>query len=725
MRPRIAIAIAIITLAFRLTPVPTAAPARVAAQVAGLTFVDQVGGIGKGLAVEGGRAYLGVGPRLVVLDVSNPAQPAELGRSEALPDLVYGVAVRPPYAYVAAGVGGGLQVLDIRDPADIRVAGALDTPAAARDVVVRDGRAYLADDVVTKAGLPASLRVVDVSNPAHPREIASFAAANAARRVTLAGSYALLVDMFISRNIGFLSSVSMRGDGNRPLVVVDTNAGHPRLVTDASLLPETVTAAVGVGGRLFAFGSVKVGTDQWKTGLWITDVTPPAPPRVLGELTDVEPCLLRTKPVIALAATENRAYLLGQDSLFHDVLCVVDLADPRKPRAVHAESLPYRADTIVADGHLVYLAGGTAGLQVLDFTNPTHPVPIGAYAPPGHVYDVASFGPRAYVASHIAGVETFGVYTLAEGGGARVVAQSPIADCPWPACVGGLAAGPTHVAAVISGPLSNYSALARFGARDARPLPLQIPHTSKALLSRFADVVTVGGYAFVARRTPLGVSIPKVGFETVDLADPLRPRPGGTVDDIWCSPALPDRNTHLRLDVEAGRAYLAAGDCGVVIFDVARPEQPQLLRPGYGTVDSELASLKPQDIVVVGRRAYIVGLDFLAVLDVGDPGDLRLLGVTTLDLRQLGSGAPDRDIYDSELDDLNGRVLQVDGDLAIVGAGTSGVWLVDVADPARPRLVASRRVPGFVSGVARIGDTLLVAAGDGGLVTLRIEAAGR
>jgi len=77
-----------------------------------VTLVGQWGGQSYAVAVSGNRAYLGMGYRLVVLDVSNPSSPTVLGMSEVLPGIVKGVAVSGNYAYVADG-GAGLQVIAI------------------------------------------------------------------------------------------------------------------------------------------------------------------------------------------------------------------------------------------------------------------------------------------------------------------------------------------------------------------------------------------------------------------------------------------------------------------------------------------------------------------------------------------------------------------------------------------------------------------------------------
>ncbi len=84
---------------------------RAAAQGQNVELVGQIGGPVRAVAVQGRYAYIGVGPRLVVVDVSNPAAPRKVGESGVLPETVLGVAVSGAYAYVADGgcgsSGGG------------------------------------------------------------------------------------------------------------------------------------------------------------------------------------------------------------------------------------------------------------------------------------------------------------------------------------------------------------------------------------------------------------------------------------------------------------------------------------------------------------------------------------------------------------------------------------------------------------------------------------------
>ena len=68
-----------------------------------------------------------------------------------------GLALSGNYAYMASDPGG-LQVIDVSDPANPQRVGRCDTSGSALDVAVSGNYAYVADG-------NAGLQVIDVSNP--------------------------------------------------------------------------------------------------------------------------------------------------------------------------------------------------------------------------------------------------------------------------------------------------------------------------------------------------------------------------------------------------------------------------------------------------------------------------------------------------------------------------------------------------------------------------------
>jgi hypothetical protein len=64
--------------------------------------VGQIGGATTAVAAKDDFAYIGVGPHLVIREVSKPTLLAVLGQTDFLPGIAKGVALDKNYAYIAA-----------------------------------------------------------------------------------------------------------------------------------------------------------------------------------------------------------------------------------------------------------------------------------------------------------------------------------------------------------------------------------------------------------------------------------------------------------------------------------------------------------------------------------------------------------------------------------------------------------------------------------------------
>lgn len=160
-------------------------------------LVSQLGGSTHAVAVQGSYAYVGVGARLVVLDVSNPADPAVLGQTAVLLDIVRDIFVSGDYAYIAAG-DAGLRVIDVSDPAAPAEVGSYVPAETALDVHVAGNYAYV-------AAFRDGLRVVDVSDPTAPVEVGVYDMAGVAGGIYVAGRYAYVVET----GLGYLHIVDV------------------------------------------------------------------------------------------------------------------------------------------------------------------------------------------------------------------------------------------------------------------------------------------------------------------------------------------------------------------------------------------------------------------------------------------------------------------------------------------------------------------------------------
>jgi len=108
-----------------------------AADEVDVTFEGHLGGATYAVAVSGNYAYIGQGQDIVVLDVSSPDSPVELGRVTTS-GFVYDVAVSGDYAYVA-DYPNGLVIVDISDKSAPTIAGSYDTAGYAAQCVAISG----------------------------------------------------------------------------------------------------------------------------------------------------------------------------------------------------------------------------------------------------------------------------------------------------------------------------------------------------------------------------------------------------------------------------------------------------------------------------------------------------------------------------------------------------------------------------------------------------------
>ena len=66
-------------------PLNPAHPLFSTADAENVEFVGHIGGVTHAVAVQGSYAYIGEGPRLTILDISNPASPIVVGKTLPMP----------------------------------------------------------------------------------------------------------------------------------------------------------------------------------------------------------------------------------------------------------------------------------------------------------------------------------------------------------------------------------------------------------------------------------------------------------------------------------------------------------------------------------------------------------------------------------------------------------------------------------------------------------------
>jgi hypothetical protein len=382
--PRIAILAlaAIIPFAVVIGSVRGTASPRIHAQSNTLTVAGQLGGPIQAVTQADGLSFISIGPRVVIQSACDPAFPDELGRTAPLPDIVRDIAVRDGYAYVADS-GGGLVILDVRNPAAPRMVGRTPLEGVAAMVRLKDNLAYVA------AGAKG-LWIVDISDPMAPREIGVYRAI--VTDFALYDSYAYVV----TRN---LEQVNV------------SNPAAPRLERKLEDWSDAIDA---VGQYLFvAISEARPGTERFGS-LRVYDVSNPR-----------QPTALHTVPIgdqaRAVLVQGDRVYYQGPARLTAVAQSIPGSLGPVLGAVVTTDSV----QNLYATGHQVLLAAGRAGLRVVDAGNPAAMRERQVMDTLGSAESVAIWGSYAFVEDEGAGNRIL-VVEIADPATPRVIAAIPV-----------------------------------------------------------------------------------------------------------------------------------------------------------------------------------------------------------------------------------------------------------------------------------------------------------
>ncbi len=314
--------------------------------------------IGDAVQVSQGRALIaGKDKNLVILDVTQPEEPTWQGVFDG-PGSPTRLRLQGAHAFVT-DAEDGLWILDISDPAHIAPLSVFDTPDIPQNVTVGDGLAYVADG-------DSGLQILDVSDASQPALVGSYDTAG----------YAF--DVAISNTLAYVA------DGPR-LSVIDVS--QPATPTLTALLTLRDARSVDVAGNL----------------MYVTDFRSPRGLRTFSLSNPAAPVLLSTYPYDGTAGEvrvdDQKAYIAQTVGLE-----IASVVSPTAPLGLASLMLPgYSFSLAVAAPH-VFVASGSAGLQIVDASEPTQPHVVGVAAIPGSVQGVALQDDLAVTAAYAGGV---------------------------------------------------------------------------------------------------------------------------------------------------------------------------------------------------------------------------------------------------------------------------------------------------------------------------------
>jgi hypothetical protein len=557
-------------------------------EIESLELVGQIGGETYAVAVQGDYAYIGIGPRLVAIDVSDPISPTLVGQTDVMPGIVEDIFIAGEYAYVA-NADGGLRIVDISVPVDPVVVASVST-GDARGVAVGGDYAYIADHYAFE-----HVAVVNVSIPTDPVYVTDWPIPSDTdiEDIAVSGDFAYVVDwsgdlwvadISVPNNPTLVGSCSTSAEATEVMVAGDhayvgTFTAGLRIVDIST--PSSPLEVGSWGGGVWgvdvsgSYAYVAIG------GMHVLDISTPSNPVEVGSFESLEASSR------AVTVVGDYAYLADE----RDGLRIVDVSVPDDPTEVN--SIETIGDHIVgldASADYAYLVEDhpPRRVQILDMSLPASPAVIGIYDEYRGAKAVDALEPYMYVTD--------------EGGFLAVVDISTPSEP--------IQIGYEHIQSyaqfkiVVSDDYAYLASGTSFYAIDiSTPTsPVEVGFCVVPNSGPTEGIAVSNQHVYMATWT---------GLKVVDVSDPVSP----TQVFSYTSSMIRD------VVVSGNYAYVAGGQWGwLYILDVSTPANA-----------TEVGSYDPEDsalsVAIDGHYAYVAaGSEGLQVVDVSVPSNPSRVG---------------------------------------------------------------------------------------------------
>jgi hypothetical protein len=384
-------------------------------------------------------------------------------------------------------------------------------------------------------------------------------------------------------------------------------------------------------------------------------------------------------------------------------LQVVDISDPESPSLAGSYDTPGYAFGVAISGDYAYVADESYGLQVIDISDPTIPSLAGNYDTPAGAYSVAIAGDYAYVGDWTSGLQVI-----------------DISDPTNPSLAGSCDTPGNALGVAIAG---DYAYVADYTS-GLQVIDISDP-TSPSLAGGYDTpgnawvAIVAGDYAYVADQVS--------GFEVIDISDPTNPTLAGSYNTPGAAYGISIAGDH---------AYVADYTSGLQVIDISDPTSPSLM-DSYDTPGHAYA------VTVSCEHAYVADYGSgLQVIDISDPvgplaggscaaqvsarsvvvsGDYAYVPDYTAGLSVVDISDPTNPSYAGSCDTDHAEHVTISGDYAYVADYTSGLQVIDISDPTSPSLEGNYNTTGIAYGVYISGDHAYVADGSSGLKVIGIS----
>ncbi len=374
-------------------------------------FVTSLGAYDEATGVDVDGDHLAVANGLdgvALLDISDPFAPAELGAYNTV-----GISTRVDLHWPIAHVADLLSytMVDFTDPANPDQRGVAGPVSQAWDVAVSGDRAAV-------AGRDFGVGLVDISDldlpvtlDAEPGIAGAVDVQWSAGALLCAGRRGLCAVSVTADELSWDGAADSRGDGaglalsaevaylvsTLEVTTVDVSSRNsPKAAGSADLPGFSTTDVVALRDGAHALyacgtGGLQIVTKDRESPQWIGGIVPRSITRHVRLVPGTDIAVVSDDGIRTVDTSSPRAL----DEIGH-------VATPGGGRArIFTESR--RAQD------LAYLADGTAGLVVVDVTDPASPAVIGGADTPGFALDVEVHDQVAYVADEFPGVQVFDV----------------------------------------------------------------------------------------------------------------------------------------------------------------------------------------------------------------------------------------------------------------------------------------------------------------------------
>ena len=339
-----------------------------------LELIGQHGGSSGAIVVDGGIAYIGQGPRVVVVDISAADAPRVLGETKVLPGLVEGISLVGKTIFVVTKYGG-LYSFDIKDPTNPKLLGEFVPERPGCDAIeIVGANAYIA----CNAG---GLLIVNVSDPGDMKEIGQGSERGAMTSIKVIGDYAYIVDISAHGLATYDISDPAKPDRTALFSTEDVQGESPDLYSFASVQQCGALLCLAGGG----------------SGLVLLNLDDPSKPGFAGRYD--------TAYATGLTQIDNLIYLVDETVGVH-VLDYSNLKAIKQvgmlPAAVGDWELSVTEvyeRPVTAYAQRLYIADQSWGITIIDAMDSGNIKRIGHYQTPAPeaLFDITVLGDYAYI----------------------------------------------------------------------------------------------------------------------------------------------------------------------------------------------------------------------------------------------------------------------------------------------------------------------------------------